>query len=101
MAKYVVAHFMEIVMHLCLKILRLIRMKIQILGTGCSKCVKTHEIVKKAVAQLGIDATIEKVEDVMEIMKYNAISTPAVAVNGEVKIKGRIPSEQEIVDLLK
>lgn len=76
-------------------------MKIQILGTGCSKCVKTHEVVKRAVEQSGVEATIEKVEDIIEIMKYNIMTTPAVVIDGEVKIKGRIPSEQEIIELIK
>lgn len=76
-------------------------MEIKILGTGCTKCVKTHEIVKNAVEKSGANATIEKIEDIMEIMKYNIMSTPAVVINGEVKIKGRIPTEQEIIDLIK
>lgn len=76
-------------------------MDIKILGTGCTKCVKTYEVVKKAVEQSGVNATIEKVEDIMEIMKYNIMTTPAVAIDGEVKIKGRVPSEHEIINLIK
>lgn len=76
-------------------------MNIKILGTGCTKCVKTYEVVKKAVEQSGVNATIEKVEDIMEIMKYDIMTTPAVAIDGEVKIKGRVPSEHEIINLIK
>lgn len=76
-------------------------MDIKILGTGCTKCVKTYEVVKKAVEHSGVNATIEKVEDIMEIMKYNIMTTPAVAIDGEVKIKGRVPSEQEIINLIR
>lgn len=71
-------------------------MDIKILGTGCAKCKTTVEIVKKVVNEAGIDANITKVEDIMEIMKYNVMSTPAVVVDGEVKIKGRVPSETEV-----
>lgn len=75
-------------------------MEVLILGTGCTKCVKTYEAVKRVVEATGVDATIKKVEDIMEIMQYNVMSTPAVIVNGEVKIKGYIPSDAEIRKLL-
>ncbi|MCK5775998.1 MAG: TM0996/MTH895 family glutaredoxin-like protein [Bacteroidales bacterium] len=75
--------------------------QIKILGTGCSKCQQTTDVVTKTVASLEADAQIEKVEDIMEIMKYNVMSTPAVVVDGEVKISGRIPSKSEIESLLK
>lgn len=76
-------------------------MKIQILGPGCTKCVKTHQVVKKAVEMSGVDATVEKIEDIVEILKFNVMTTPAVVIDGDVKIKGRVPSEKEIIDLLK
>lgn len=74
---------------------------IKILGTGCPKCKTTTDIVENVVSVNGIDATIEKVEDIMEIMKYNIMSTPAVVIDEEVKIKGRVPSKFEILELLK
>lgn len=73
---------------------------IKILGTGCPKCKQTTAVVQDVVTENNIDATIEKVEDIMEIMKYNVMSTPAVVINGELKIRGRVPSKAEITALL-
>jgi len=73
---------------------------IKILGTGCPKCKQTAAVVQEVVTENNIDATIEKVEDIMEIMKYNVMSTPAVVINNEIKIKGRVPSKAEITSLL-
>ena len=73
---------------------------IKILGTGCPKCQQTTKIVEEAVSQSGIEASIEKVEDIMQIMKYNVMSTPAVVINDEIVVKGRVPSVKEITDLL-
>ena len=75
---------------------------IKILGPGCPKCKQTTAVVEAAVKEAGIEnVNIIKVEDIMEIMEYNVLSTPAVVVNEEIKIKGRVPSTTEIVDLLK
>lgn len=76
------------------------KLNIKILGTGCPKCKQTTAAVQEVVAENNIDATIEKVEDIMEIMKYNVMSTPALVVNGELKIRGRVPSKAEITTLL-
>lgn len=75
-------------------------MKIDILGTGCPKCRQTVEVVRQAVAQAGVDATIHKVEDMREIMKFRVMATPAVAVDGQVRISGKVPSVEEIMALL-
>ena len=75
--------------------------KIEILGTGCAKCNQTTAVVENVVNHQNIDASITKVEDIMDIMKYNVMSTPAVVIDGEVKIKGRVPSAAEIEELLK
>ena len=75
-------------------------MEIKILGTGCAKCKTTIAVVEKVVAQAGIDAKIIKVEDIMEIMQFNVIAAPAVVVNGVIKIKGRVPSEAEVLSAL-
>lgn len=75
-------------------------MKIDILGTGCPKCRRTVEVVRQAVAQTGVDATIHKVEDMREIMKFRVITTPAVVVDGQVRISGKVPSVEEIMALL-
>lgn len=71
-------------------------MDIKILGTGCAKCKSTTEVVKRVVEKSGIEATITKVEDIMEIMQYNVMSTPAIVVDGVIKIKGRVPSEEDV-----
>jgi len=73
---------------------------IKILGTGCPKCKQTESIVRKAVSDNNIDAEVQKVEDIQEIMKYNIMSTPAVVIDEVVKIKGRVPSLTEINELL-
>jgi len=69
---------------------------IKILGTGCPKCKKTEAIVRETIANLGIDAEVQKVEEIQDIIKYNVMSTPAVVVDEVVKIKGRIPSADEL-----
>ncbi|PZE17454.1 thioredoxin family protein [Putridiphycobacter roseus] len=74
---------------------------IKILGTGCPKCKAMTAVVKEAVADNNIDASITKVEDIMEIMKFNIMTTPALVIDDVVSIKGRVPSKKEVVDLLK
>jgi small redox-active disulfide protein 2 len=70
--------------------------KIQILGTGCPKCKRLFEASQQAVKDLGIEAEVSKVEDINEIMKFNVMMTPALAVDGQVKVVGRIPKLDEI-----
>jgi small redox-active disulfide protein 2 len=74
--------------------------EIKILGTGCPKCQAMTGIVKDVVTANNIDATIEKVEDIMEIMKYNVMTTPALVIDGVITIKGRVPSKDEVLALL-
>lgn len=74
---------------------------IKILGTGCPKCKQTEANVKEAVAQLGIEANIIKVEDIQEIMAYNVLSTPVLVIDEQIKIKGKVAQVNEIVELLK
>ncbi len=73
---------------------------IKILGTGCPKCKQTTALVQEVVSENNITATIEKVEDIMEIINYEVMSTPAIVVNEVVKIKGRVPSKDEILEIL-
>lgn len=73
---------------------------IKILGTGCQKCKSMTGVVKDVIMENNIDATVEKVEDVMEIMKYNVMSTPALVVNEEIVLKGRVPSKAEVLEFL-
>ncbi len=74
---------------------------IKILGTGCPKCQSMTSVVKEVISEKKIDATIEKVENIEEIMKYNVMSTPALVIDEVITIKGRVPSKNEVIDLLK
>lgn len=73
---------------------------IKILGTGCARCRQMEQVVRNAVAHMGIDATVEKVEDIEKIMEYNVLVTPVLVVDEVVKIKGKVPSEAEVEMLL-
>ncbi|MDI6813800.1 MAG: thioredoxin family protein [Desulfitobacteriaceae bacterium] len=72
----------------------------QILGTGCPKCKKLAEVTEEAARDLGIEFKIEKVTEVKEIMKFGVMMTPALAVDGEVKVVGKIPSVDEIKKMI-
>ena len=76
-------------------------MKIEIYGSGCSKCKKTEEIVRQAVKELNIKAEISKIEDLQKIIDKGIMMTPAVVVDGEIKILGRVPSIQDVKKILK
>lgn len=76
-------------------------MRIEILGTGCPKCKATEKNVRKAVDELGAQAEIVKIEDLQEIINRGVMMTPAVFVDGEAKIVGRVPSPDEIKKLLQ
>jgi small redox-active disulfide protein 2 len=72
-------------------------MEIKVLGTGCTKCKMLENTSREVVEQNGIDATVTKVEDIIEIMKYGVMATPALVINETVVVKGRIPSKEEIL----
>ncbi|MDN3642984.1 thioredoxin family protein [Lutimonas halocynthiae] len=74
---------------------------IKILGTGCQKCKSMTGIVEEVVKENNIDATIEKVEDIIEIMKFDVMTTPALVIDDVVTLKGRIPSKEELLTLLQ
>ncbi|MGE4292972.1 MAG: thioredoxin family protein [Desulfovibrio sp.] len=76
-------------------------MKIQVMGPGCAKCAQAEKIVKQALEESGIEAEVVKITDFQEIASLGVFSTPAVAVNGEVKIVGKVPSKAEVLDWLK
>lgn len=75
-------------------------MKIEILGTGCAKCKKTKEVVEQAVAELGIDAEVVKVEDMDAALDYGVMITPAVVVDGDVKAAGKVPTLEKVKEWL-
>lgn len=75
-------------------------MNILILGTGCAKCRSLEKLTREVVEQNNIQAEISKVEDIVEIMKYNVMSTPALVVDGKIVLKGRVPSANELKDIL-
>jgi small redox-active disulfide protein 2 len=74
--------------------------KLQILGTGCSKCKRLSEQVEQAAKELGIEHQIEKVTDLQEIISFGVMTTPALAVDGQVKVAGNIPSIEELKRLI-
>lgn len=76
-------------------------MEIKILGSGCSNCNDLLKRTEKAVEELGIEATFEKVTAMVQIMSFGVMKTPALVVNGKVKASGRVPSIEDIKDLLK
>jgi small redox-active disulfide protein 2 len=75
-------------------------MEIKILGTGCTKCKTLEKITREVVVETGIEANVSKVEDIMQIMNYGVVSTPALVIDEKVVIKGRVPSANEIKKLL-
>ena len=74
--------------------------KVQVLGTGCPKCKKLFEATQQAVKEAAIDAEVTKVEDINEILKFNVMMMPALAVDGVVKVTGRIPKLEEIKKII-
>ena len=75
-------------------------MEIKVWGSGCSRCHKTLEVVNKVVSENHVDANVEYVTDLMKIMEYNVVSMPAIVIDGVVRIKGTVPSETEVKQLL-
>ncbi|MDP3466850.1 MAG: thioredoxin family protein [Daejeonella sp.] len=75
--------------------------EIKVLGPGCPKCKTTYSNVLEALKQTNIEANVEKVEDIEEMMKYNILMTPVLMIDEEIKIKGRIAQVNEIIELLK
>jgi small redox-active disulfide protein 2 len=74
--------------------------KLQILGTGCAKCAKLFETTQNAAKSLGMDCSIEKVTDLQEIMKFGVMMTPALVVDGVVKVSGKIPAVEEVKKMI-
>ncbi len=76
-------------------------MKIQILGTGCPRCKALASNAEKAIKELGLDAEIEKVTGIQDILKFEILMTPGLVIDGKVKAAGRVPSTGEIKELLR
>ena len=74
---------------------------IQVLGTGCKKCASLKENVEAALKEANIEAEVQKIEDINEIVKFGVMSTPALAIDGEVKIVGRVATTAEIIGILQ
>jgi small redox-active disulfide protein 2 len=75
-------------------------MEIKVLGPGCAKCSKTEKLVQEVIKETGVDATVEKVSDMMQIASYGVFGTPSVIVDGEVKCTGKIPKKADIINWL-
>lgn len=75
-------------------------MEVKVLGPGCAKCKTTFQVIEKVIKENNLDVKLTKVDDIMEMMSYNIMTTPAVVVDGEVKIKGQVPSESDVKRLL-
>ena len=75
--------------------------QIKVLGPGCPKCKTTYNNVLEALKQTNMEANVEKVEDIEEMMKYNVLTTPVLMIDEQIKIKGRVAQVNEIVELLK
>jgi small redox-active disulfide protein 2 len=71
-------------------------MEIKVLGPGCAKCKKTEEIVREAVAEAGIEAQVSKITDMMEIAIHGVMGTPAVIIDEQVKVVGKVPSKEQV-----
>jgi len=76
-------------------------MKIQILGMGCPKCRKLYEVAETAAKELGLEYEMEKIDDIDRITEMGVMMTPALAIDGEVKLVGRIPTIENLKELLK
>ena len=74
--------------------------EIKILGTGCPKCIKLAELAKQAARELGIEYELEKITDINDIISYGVMLTPALVVDGDVKIAGSVPSIDQIIDYI-
>ncbi len=72
-------------------------MKIEVLGVGCAKCNQLYDLVKKTVQNQGVDAEVNKIEDISVFAQYGVFMTPALVIDGEVKTAGKLPKEADVV----
>lgn len=71
-------------------------MEIKVLGPGCAKCSKTEKLIQEVIKETGVEASVEKVTDMMQIASYGVFGTPSVIVDGEVKCTGKVPKKEDI-----
>jgi len=76
-------------------------MRVQVLGTGCAKCRLLAEQTERAASELGLDVEVEKVTDINEILGFGVMMTPALAIDGEVKVVGKVPALDELKEMLR
>lgn len=76
-------------------------MEIKILGTGCAKCKQMEKVVREAVDEMSLDATVVKVTELSDIMEYGIMSTPGLVVDGQVRLAGRLPKMAELKSILQ
>ena len=75
-------------------------MEIKVLGTGCAKCKSLEKLTNEVVAETGVKATVEKVEDIFKIMQFGVMSTPALVIDKKVVLSGRLPSASELKEII-
>jgi small redox-active disulfide protein 2 len=75
-------------------------MEIKVLGTGCAKCKSLEKLTNEVIAETGVAATVEKVEDIYKIMQFGVMSTPALVINQKVVLSGRLPSATELKEII-
>ncbi len=75
-------------------------MNIKVLGPGCKKCDKTEQIVKEALAEAGVTATVEKITDMMQIAGFGIMSTPAIVIDGDVRLVGKVPTIADVKQMI-
>lgn len=74
--------------------------EVKVLGPGCAKCKETYKVVERVITENNLDIKLSKIEDIVEIMNYNIMTTPAVVVDGTVRIKGHVPTSDEVKKVL-
>lgn len=75
-------------------------MEIKVLGPGCARCKTAYSVVEKVIKDNNVNASLTKIDDIMEMMRYNIMTTPAIVVDGVVRIKGKVPAEAEVKEVL-
>lgn len=75
-------------------------MEIKVLGTGCTKCKSLEKLTNEVIAETGVTATVEKVEDIFKIMQFGVMSTPALVIDKKVVLSGRLPSASELKEII-